>query len=42
MPQQPDYDKLSEELEEIKNLLAEMNKYRFAEQYPDNKELFPI
>ncbi|MGZ3919646.1 MAG: helix-turn-helix domain-containing protein [Bacteroidia bacterium] len=39
MPQQPDFDKLFEELQDIKNLLAVMNKYRFAEQYLDNKEL---
>lgn len=35
MPAQPDLEKL---LTEIKDLLAEMNKYRFAEQYLDNEE----
>lgn len=32
------FDRLMEALEEIRDLLAEMNKYRFAEQYLDNDE----
>lgn len=35
----PDYEKLLNNIQELKNLLAEMNKYRFAEQFLDNEEL---
>lgn len=38
MPIAPDLEKLMQSLVEIKNLLAEMNKYRFAEQYLNNEE----
>ena len=38
MPQQPNLEKIMESLSEMKDLLAEMNKYRFAEQYLDNDE----
>ena len=33
------FDRLMHELQELRELLAEMNKYRFAEQYLDNQEL---
>ena len=39
MSQQPNYDTLLQKMDEIKDLLAEMNKYRFAEQYLNNEEL---
>jgi hypothetical protein len=38
MPQQANFDTCMQSLEEIKNLLAEMNKYRFAEQFLNNEE----
>ncbi len=35
-------EQLFEELKEIKDLLAKMNKYRFAEQYITNEELMQL
>lgn len=34
----PDFEQCMEKLQELTDLVAEMNKYRFAEQYLDNEE----
>ncbi len=42
MPVATQIDTLLEEIRELKELIAKMNKYRFAEQYITNEELMQL